>query len=252
MHRFYIPPEESGGPTLVLHESEARHARQVLRVGVGDGVIVLDGAGQELAARVTRLGKDWVEVAVIERRVRPRLAYRVTLLQGITKGPSMDWIVEKATELGVTRLVPVVAERSVPRFGDEGEGVRRAAKWRMQAIEAIKQCGSAWLPEIAAPMGVKAAVASSAAAAGLRLVASLEPGARHPRTCLGLWAAEHGDWAREVAVWVGPEGDFTPAELEIIRGSGAWPITLGPLVLRSETAAIYCLSVLAYELQATR
>jgi 16S rRNA (uracil1498-N3)-methyltransferase len=161
----------------------------------------------------------------------------------------MDWIVQKATELGVRRLVPVQADRSVPQLGNAGDAARRVARWRLLAIEAMKQCGSAWLPEIGMPLDVEGALGAGGAE-GLALVGSFEPAARHPRQWFEAWRVERGEPAREVAVWVGPEGDYTPAERAALRAAGVRPITLGPLVLRSETAAVYCLSVLACELQA--
>jgi 16S rRNA (uracil1498-N3)-methyltransferase len=190
-------------------------------------------------------------MAVRERRARAPQLYRLTLMQAITKGWSMDWIVEKATELGVSRLVPVLSARSVPRFGDKEDRARRVGKWQAQAVEALKQCGGAWLPEIAMPMGMEEALTAGWGGGPdtLGLVASFDPGARHPREWFAAWAAERRLRVQAAAIWVGPEGDFTPEELAALRDSGVRPITLGPRVLRSETASLYCLSVLAYELQ---
>lgn len=184
---------------------------------------------------------------MLQRHDCPPLPCRLTLIQAITKQWSMDLIVQKATELGAARIVPILSERSVPRI-DPAEGARKVEKWRALAVEAIKQCGTPWLPQIDLP-NTPTAFLAKGTPSPLTLLASLQPGARHPSEPLAAHAEEHGAPARDVAVWVGPEGDFTPAELNQIRSAGAHPISLGPLVLRSETAAIYCLSVLAYELQ---
>ena len=165
----------------------------------------------------------------------------------MAKGKAMDFIVQKATELGANRIVPVLSERSVPNW-DNARTAAKVEKWRSICIESIKQCGSAWLPKIELPMTPKEAL-TDARQSALSLIATLQPNAKHPREHIDTHAAEHGQAPGKLAIWVGPEGDYTPAEINIIR-TAALPITLGPLVLRSETAAIYCLAVLNYELQA--
>jgi 16S rRNA (uracil1498-N3)-methyltransferase len=245
MHRFYLPPPLCQGDRLELSGPEAHHALHVLRLAAGDPVTVLDGAGGVLDCEVAAAGRRAVTLAVRRREQRPLPALAVTLFQAVAKTRAMEWIVQKATELGARRLVPVLTERSVPRFSaDDTE--HKAARWREIAIEALKQCGTPWLPEILAPAPL-AAVLETGRAFELALVAALAPGAGHPRRTLEEFRARHSGPA-EVAVWVGPEGDFTPAELAAILGTGARAVTLGSLVLRCDTAAAYCLSVLNYEL----
>ena len=159
----------------------------------------------------------------------------------------MDFIVQKATELGAHRVVPVLSDRSVPDW-DDAKTAAKIEKWRSICIESIKQCGSAWLPKLELSMTPREALADARQSA-LSLIATLQPDAKHPREHIDTHAAEHGQAPGKLAIWVGPEGDYTPAEINLIRTS-ALPITLGPLILRSETAAIYCLAVLNYELQA--
>ena len=162
----------------------------------------------------------------------------------------MDLIVQKAAELGAHRIMPIVSERTVTQLAGEAAG-NRTNKWEAAAVEAIKQCGSAWLPQVEPPLSPQAFLARQEKF-DLPLLASLQPASRHPRDYFQTFELEQGRLPRTVSVWVGPEGDFTPAEINAIKSSGALPITLGPLILRSETAAIYCLSVLNYELQAAR
>jgi 16S rRNA (uracil1498-N3)-methyltransferase len=126
----------------------------------------------------------------------------------------------------------------------------KAEKWRLTAIEAGKQCGSAWLPQVDAPVTPKEFLARGEKYE-LPLIASLQNDRRHPREYFETFQEENGRLPKSICVWVGPEGDFTPAEMSAAKSAGALPITLGRLVLRSETAAVYCLSVLNYELQAT-
>jgi 16S rRNA (uracil1498-N3)-methyltransferase len=159
----------------------------------------------------------------------------------------MDLIVQKATELGVHRIVPILSERSVSQIEDDA-AASKLEKWHATMVESIKQCGSTWLPMIEPPQPVQKFLAAGEKF-DLSLVASLQSDARHPRQFFQNFASEKKRAPKSVCVWVGPEGDFTPAEMNVIRQAGALPMTLGPLVLRSETAAIYCLSILNYELQ---
>ena len=185
---------------------------------------------------------------MLQKNLIPPLPYQVTLLQAIPKGKIIESIVQKATELGAARVVPLLSERVVAQLDDD-TAEDKVEKWRLIAIEAIKQCGSAWLPQIDKPMSPKAFLARGEKF-DLPLIASLQPDRRHPRELFKAFFAERHRLPQSVCVWVGPEGDFTPAEMSAVKSAGASPITLGRLVLRSETAAIYCLSVLNYELQA--
>jgi 16S rRNA (uracil1498-N3)-methyltransferase len=248
MHRFYLPPDQSTGSTLTLREREAHHALHVLRVRDGERVTVLDGAGQEILCEVKGHHRDSISLTVIDRKINPPLGCALTLLQAIPKGKIIESIVQKATELGAARIVPILSERVVTHIDSDGAETK-AEKWQQIAIEAIKQCGSAWLPKVEAPITVENFLARRESFE-LPLIGCLENGSRHPRVWFEKFFAEHQRLPKSIAVWVGPEGDFSAKEYGAIKGAGALPITLGPLVLRVETAATYCLSVLSYELQA--
>jgi len=247
MHRFFLPPEQCGADSLSLTDREAHHALHVLRLRIGDSVTVLDGAGRELLCEVEDLSRASVRLAVREPRLHPPPPARVTLLQAIPKGKIIESIIQKATELGVARIVPLLSERVATQVDDDGAG-RKAEKWQMVAVEAVKQCGAPWLPRVLPPM-TPAAFVARGEAIDLPLLGSLQPGSRHPRAVLSAYQSTHGRNPRSAAVWIGPEGDFTLEEIGLIEQSSAQPITLGPLVLRTETAAIYCLSILSYEFQ---
>lgn len=247
MHRFYVRPDQTTGAGLLLSESEAHHALEVLRLRRGDRVSVLNGAGDEFLCEIERVEKRTVGLKVVHKQVHPPLPFKLCLVQAIPKGKAMELIVQKAAELGVHRIVPILSERTVAHL-DAESAAAKVEKWQSTAIEAIKQCGSAWLPKIELPMTPQAFFAAGEKF-DLSLLATLQPGARHPRVHMDGFRSEHGRLPSTVAVWVGPEGDFTPAEIHGILSHGALPITLGQLILRSETAAIYCLSVLNYELQ---
>ncbi len=248
MHRFYLPPDRCAGATLLLEGAEAHHAAHVLRLGPGDSVTVLDGAGHALRCEVAALAKRRLTLAVRQRGDLPGPACVVTLFQAVTKTRSMELVVQKATELGVRRLIPVLCERSVPQIGAEA-APRKLERWRDIAIEAIKQCGSPWLPEIPPPRPLLEILAAGGSGE-FALAGSLHPGAKHPRAAIESFRRRHGRLPVSAGIWIGPEGDFTAREMAAICEAGAEPISLGPLVLRSETAAVYCLSFLSYELQA--
>jgi len=248
MHRFYLPPRQIADGCLLLNGSAAHHALRVLRIQRGERVLVLDGAGHEFHCDVREIIRGAVRLDIIEKRFTPALPCRITLLQGVPKGQTMESIVQKATELGAHRIIPLLAERVVARL-DDAEAARKAQKWQAVAIEAIKQCGAPWLPAVETPVTPQAFLARRDIF-DLALVASLQPGSRHPREYFRALQSQSNRQPNSACVWVGPEGDFSSAEIEAIQAGGAKPITLGPLVLRCETAAVYCLSVLNYELGA--
>jgi 16S rRNA (uracil1498-N3)-methyltransferase len=250
MHRFYLPPAQAQNPVLILSDGEAHHALHVLRVRPNERVVVLDGAGHEFLCEVERLDRSAVTLKLIQKQLLATLPHRITLVQAVTKAKTMDLIVQKATELGVHRIVPILSERSVAQIGEDA-APNKVEKWQSTMVEAIKQCGSPWLPLVDSPQSPQKFLAAGERF-DLSLVASLQNDTRHPRECVQDFIAERQRPPRTICVWVGPEGDFTPAEINAIRQAGALPITLGQLILRSETAAIYCLSVLNYELQAPR
>jgi 16S rRNA (uracil1498-N3)-methyltransferase len=185
----------------------------------------------------------------------------------------MDLIVQKAVEIGAAEIAPLISERAIVHL-EAKEAAQKQAKWQQVAIEAAKQCGQNWLPTVQLPKAPRdffLTVEAGASAAqdfgthptsalggppqnrglDLRLIGSLQSDAVHLKTILADYEREHHTRPASVLMCIGPEGDFTPAELNLARSNGCNPITLGPIILRVETAAIYCLSVLSYELLAT-
>jgi 16S rRNA (uracil1498-N3)-methyltransferase len=248
MHRFYLPPAQGRPPLLELTGREAHHARDVLRLERGARVTVLDGAGRQFLCEIREGGRHRVILAVTAATAAPAPSARVTLIQAVPKGKLMESIIQKAVELGVARVVPLLSERVATRL--EGAAARdKAEKWRQCAVEAIKQCGQPWLPEVDEPLTLPALLARGAAF-DLALVGSLQGDGRHPRSYFQEFETRQHSRPQSVAAWIGPEGDFTAEELDLIRASGARPIDLGPLVLRSETAALSTLALINYELRA--
>jgi len=244
MRRFYLPPQECRADHLILTGPEAHHAADVLRLKVGDHAVVLDGVGGELACRVETVTRKKVQLQVQGRTTESPPPWRITLVQAVPKGKLLEAIIQKATELGVWRIVPLLSQRVTTHL--EGDSIEhKAEKWRQTAMEAIKQCGQRWLPQVEPPMTLPAWLARGEKF-DLTLVASLQDDRRHLRAYVPAGARR----PQVLCVWIGPEGDFAPEEMEAIKGTGALPITLGPLVLRSETAALCALSIINYELSA--
>ena len=231
---FFLPPT-SWSESLALTGDEARHCTQVTRHSVGDEIMVFDGTGRKALARIEKASKDRVELLALSETLTPKPGAPLTLLQGIVKGDTMEWIIEKAVELGVQRIVPVLTQRSVVRL-NTAEAAKKREKWQRVALEACKQCGQAWLPEVAMPCALDLAIRQTAQVE-TKLIASLEPDAdtlkREHRTV--------------TAIAIGPEGDFTPNEYAALKAAHWQPWSLGSLTLRSETAAICALSILGYQ-----
>ena len=256
MHRFYIPPENWNPDALVLTNAEAHHARDVLRLKRGDKLVVFNGRGREITAEIVDLAKDEIDLRKLHEAETTPLRCRITLGQAIPKGKNMDVIVQKAVEIGAAEIAPILSDRTVVHV-DLESAAQKQAKWQQVAIEAAKQCGQNWLPQVRAPrklrdffsdVGVEVRVPTRSFSFDLRLIGSLQSDARHLKKILADYSSERGQLPTSVLMLVGPEGDFTPAELALARSHGCQPITLGPVVLRVETAAIYCLSILSYEL----
>lgn len=246
MHRFYISPDNWNPDALTLRDAEAHHARDVLRMKHGDRAVLFNGRGREITAEIVDLAKNEVRLRKLHESQTPPLRCRITLGQAIPKGKNMDLIVQKAVEIGAAEIAPLISERTIVDL-DAKEAEQKREKWQQIAIEAAKQCGQNWLPAVRTPQKLKDFF-SHAANVDLRLIGSLQPDAIHLKKRLNDCTEQHGDRPKGVLMMVGPEGDFTPAELALAKSHGCLPITLGPIILRVETAAIYCLSVLSYEL----
>ena len=246
MRRFYLPPEHCAGAALRLQGREAHHALRVLRVKYGEMVAVMDGIGDEFLCMVDHCSRDAVTLSVSLKNFTASPPCPVTLLVAVPKGKIIEDIIQKSVELGASRIVPLLAERVATHLDAEAAADKRD-KWQQVAIEAIKQCGALWLPKIETPVTIEKFLARPEKIE-FSLVGSLQAERRHPRVCFEEFQAKHGRRPQSAAVWIGPEGDFTPEELSAIQKSGAHPVSLGKLVLRVETATVYCLSFLNYEL----
>jgi 16S rRNA (uracil1498-N3)-methyltransferase len=241
MKRYYSSSLDRGA----LDAEQSHHCAQVMRQAVGDLFAVFDGHGVEAKARITEIGRDEVKFQILAKATTPRVTHPVWLAQALTKPKSMDMILQKATELGVSEVAPLQSDHSVVQVDDEKIEAKHE-KWQKLTIEAAKQCGQNWLPVVKPPSSTKDFIAGIPRSA-VKLIGSLQSEARPLKTVL----REHLPGLKPgtpIVVMIGPEGDFTPAEIGQARSAGFIPVSLGKIILRAETAAFFALSAIAYEL----
>lgn len=259
-YRSFLFPEASvEANSLTLDARESHHLVRVFRAKVGETLEVLDGKGTRYLGRIAAADAKAVRLDVDEVFRDAAPLPRVTLLQSIPKGKTMDLILRMATEIGTARVQPVFTDQGDVQIKGE-RLLSKMEKWRLTMIESCKQCGLGYLPELAAPVsladwlkgnslgtggrvfppavGLRGRVENLVSASELRVVASLEDGSRPLREVL-----ESAGELEEIVVAVGPEGDFTPSEYAALVEAGFKSVRLGANVLRAETAAAYILSV---------
>lgn len=234
MPRAYLPPS-SWTETPFLEGDEAKHLSQVLRIQSGAAVTVFDGLGNHAQARVLSVSKQRVDLMLELAESVPTSLPDITLAQAIPKGKNMDWIVQKAVELGVSRIQPLVTRHTIVSPGGD-----KAEKWRRTALEACKQCGQFTIPIIEDPLPFTEWLANRPSA-DLEVIASLADNPRNFRETL----KSHPD-LESITLAIGPEGDFSPEEMAAALTAGFVPVTLGDLVLRVETATMFCLSAIRF------
>jgi 16S rRNA (uracil1498-N3)-methyltransferase len=235
MPRFHCPSPLIPGSLVDLPDAVAHHLH-VVRQQSGDELVLFDGSGGQVRARLVEIGKRRASAEILAHEaVDVELPFRVTLAQGLPEGSKMDWIVEKAVELGVAAVQPLAAQRSVVRLsGDRAD--KRLAHWQGVVVSASEQCGRNRLADVAPVQDFHRWLAGPAT--GTRILLS-------PRADASLAQWVHGTPAHDVTLLVGPEGGFTDAEEEAALAAGALPLSMGPRVLRTETAGLAALAILA-------
>lgn len=234
--RFHLPAAAWCSPHLTLTNDEAQHCGRVMRKQPGDEIEIFDGAGRVAVCEIVQVSKAEVQAKIVsESRIEP-FQTAIHLLPALIKAEPFEWLLEKAVELGAASIQPVITERCVVHL-DAAQTEKKLAKWRRHMIESAKQCHTPFVPDLKAPVAFTAALA---VAADLKLIPALS---EHSRTLKQITPAA------SVAILIGPEGDFTPQEEAQAFAAGFAPVTLGPLILRAETAAIATLAILGHELR---
>ncbi|WP_018411901.1 16S rRNA (uracil(1498)-N(3))-methyltransferase [Methyloversatilis thermotolerans] len=231
--RFHCPLPDHPLGRLALPGAVAHHVERVLRLEEGDLVTLFDGRGSEFSARLIRDGRNLAADVLAESTPEREGPLDVTLLQCLAASDKMDWIVQKAVELGVVRVQPVASRRAVLRLAGE-RADKRVAHWRQIAVSACEQCGRNRVPEIMPVTSLPQAVARESSPQRFIL---------HPAGGVRLVDASP-DRHRPIALLIGPEGGFDDDELAAASASGFCPLTLGPRVLRTETAGMAALAAL--------
>jgi 16S rRNA (uracil1498-N3)-methyltransferase len=245
MSRFYVSKESVKENQVLISGKEAHHILDVMRLKVSDEIVVFDGTGKEYVGKVKEVGHKTLSLEIVKTRdaiIHER--YNVTLIQAIPKKDKMDYIVEKATELGVDRVIPVITTRTIPDW-NESKKVGIVERWERIAQETAKQCGRTVLPEIKPIMDFKNAIiaASSVHTSEVRMIAALSDKTIKLKNVLKSYGSG------KIVIAIGPEGDFTKEEIEFANKSGFKTVSLGSRVLKSDTAALALLAMINYEYQ---
>ncbi|MGH7325745.1 MAG: 16S rRNA (uracil(1498)-N(3))-methyltransferase [Candidatus Rokuibacteriota bacterium] len=240
VRRFTVAPERITGDRVAFDRAETRHMQAVLRLVPGDLVIAADGRGRDFTVRLEALGEQATGTILDVATTRREASLAITLLQGIPKGDKMEMIVRAVTELGVVRVLPAIAQRTVVRL-ESSRWRERARRWQRVAKEAAKQCGRAVIPDVAVPRP---------------LTEWLEPTSGEADVRLCLWEGEAPPIGPVLDalptppaiafVLVGPEGGLAGEEVQAAKARGWTPVSLGPRILRSETAAQTVVAILQF------
>lgn len=226
-HRFYAPPTQINATHITLADDEAHHLARVLRLPTGAQVFVFDGCGHEYACEISQAGKRHAELTIIEPLTNiVESTLQLTLAVALLKGDKFDWVVQKATELGVTRIVPLLTEHSDIRQA-EARAETKLQRWQRITLEALKQCGRRQLVELAEP--VSWSKFCQAENSKLKVILSERGGQR---------LQELPPTTEAVCVAVASEGGWSEAEVDLAAQHNFLPVHLGERILRAETAAI--------------
>ena len=235
MPRSYLPTA-AWTESPFLEGDEAKHLAQVLRIQPDQWITVFDGLGNYAEAKVLSVSKQRIGLMLELAESKDTPLPEITLIQAIPKGKNMDWIVQKAVELGVSRIQPLITKHTIVSPGGE-----KAEKWRRTALEACKQCAQFTIPVIEEPMSFNDWLAAEDKSE-LKLIASLSKNPKNFRETLTAYPD-----LSSVSVLIGPEGDFSQQETDAALAAGYLPVTLGDLVLRVETATMFCLSTIRFQ-----
>jgi 16S rRNA (uracil1498-N3)-methyltransferase len=240
MPRFYVPAPRLENDLLTLAGNEAKHIRRSLRLKTGDEIVVFDGSGKEYEGRIVKEEPTSVVIKVHHLMSSPKESpLEITLAQSLLKGEKMDYLVQKATELGVAKIVPYFSSRSVPLL-ERSKKWERHRRWERIAIEASKQCGRGFIPKIERPCDYSEML-SLLSPETLPLILHEQEGRRLKEVLKG--AKDR----RRIFFIVGPEGGMSQEEVEEARGKGFIPVFMGERIMRAETTSLCLLSILQYE-----
>ena len=241
MPKFFIKKEDINSNKVLITGGDAAHISKVLRTEVGEVLTLCDGEGTDFSAKVTECAKECICLDILD--TFPCLAepnVSVTLFQGIPKQSKMDYIIEKCTELGISRIVPVSTKRSVVKIDDKKSEAKKLERWRKIASESVKQCGRGTIPCVTEVMSVKEAIELSKSL-------DLTLAAYECEEETSIKSALKGKTPKSVGIFIGPEGGLDDKEVEMFKNVNIKTVTLGKRILRTETAGHTVLTAVMYE-----
>lgn len=243
MPKFFVLPEKVQNDKILIDTDDVAHIRRVLRMNVGDDILICDSTGCDYEAEISEIDEKKVVCDIIKRRKsETESEIELTLYQGIPKGSKMEFIIQKTCELGIKRIVPVAMQRCVSKLENRKAEEKKVLRWQKIAEEAAKQSGRGIIPKIAMPITLKEAV----------LELKKHDMAFVPYECEGENALkpllQKNKGAKSIGFLIGPEGGFDIEEIQIIKNAGLSPVTLGKRILRTETAGMAVSAIVMYEL----
>lgn len=243
MSKFFVEEGAIRGDTITITGDDVNHIRKVLRLRTGEAITVCDGKGMDYSAEIEQLEAQYVSARVVgvrESGTEPPI--EVVLFQGLPKSDKMDYIIQKTIELGISKIIPVITERTVVKIDNKKDAENKRVRWQRISLEAAKQCNRGMVPVVEVPVSFEKALELSK-----EYELCMIPYEKERNNKLkGLVKADPD--RRKIAVFIGPEGGFSEEEIERAEKQGVKPVTLGTRILRTETAGIAVLAILMYEL----
>ncbi|MDO8643664.1 MAG: 16S rRNA (uracil(1498)-N(3))-methyltransferase [bacterium] len=247
MPYFFIPSEDIQEKKATLKGAAAKHLKQVLRATVGEEIILFDGEGNQYIGKIDSLGKE-ISVTILQKRKVPENPVKITLAQAWLKKDKMEWVIQKATELGVEQILPFSSSRTIPKWS----GGEKQERWDKIALAAAEQCGRATLPTILPAASFEKTI-SSFETCDVKLILWEKETEKHLKDIfrepfVGAGLRQRESEIKNLLFVIGPEGGFSEEEVTAAQKNGFIPVSLGQRILRAETAALSVLTILQYEL----
>lgn len=241
MPRFFVKSENILPNSIVIDGDDVKHIKNVLRLGSNDIITLCDGVGNDYTVRIEKFESNLIYTDIIDKRKNETEApIEVVLFQGIPKSDKMDMIVQKSVELGVKCIVPIITDRTVVVIKTQKDAASKVARWQRIAVEAAKQSNRGVIPIVEMPFSFKKALDFSK-----QMQVGIIPYEKEKEK--SLREVLKGSDAKSIAVFIGPEGGFSQSEVDKAVSEGITPVTLGPRILRTETAGLAAISVVMYE-----
>lgn len=247
MPRFYVEDCQDAQTSITITGEDVNHIKNVLRLSMGDAITVCDGAGKEYECEIAEISKEYVYATIVDiNQNAAELPCKITLFQGMPKSDKMEFIIQKAVELGAAQIVPVMMKRTVVKLEDKKKDKKRE-RYQMIAESAAKQSGRGIIPEVAGFMTFREALQYAESFDFLLVPYESADGIAYAQEMI-TQAANLADGA-SIGIFIGPEGGFAKEEIDAAKDAGAKIITLGNRILRTETAGLAVLSILMFQME---